>query len=141
MSDDIPFDKNLDLAPDTVDEAVPGVRRVMANNPGPFTFKGTISYIIGRGQVAIVDPGPDDQAHIAALLDAVRNETVTHIFVTHTHRDHSPATPTIKMRPAPPSMPKARTVPRGPCVSASTIRSTLAPTATSSLTSRFVTAR
>ncbi len=96
MSDDIPFDKNLDLAPDTVDEAVPGVRRVMANNPGPFTFKGTISYIIGRGQVAIVDPGPDDPAHIGALLDAVRNETVTHIFVTHTHRDHSPATPTIK---------------------------------------------
>jgi len=96
MNDDIPFDKNLDLAPDTVDEAVPGVRRVMANNPGPFTFKGTISYIIGRGQVAIVDPGPDDPAHIGALLDAVRNETVTHIFVTHTHRDHSPATPTIK---------------------------------------------
>jgi glyoxylase-like metal-dependent hydrolase (beta-lactamase superfamily II) len=96
MNDDIPFDKNLDLAPDTVDEVVPGVRRVMANNPGPFTFKGTISYIIGRGQVAIVDPGPDDPAHIGALLDAVRNETVTHIFVTHTHRDHSPATPTIK---------------------------------------------
>jgi glyoxylase-like metal-dependent hydrolase (beta-lactamase superfamily II) len=96
MSDDIPFDKNLDLAPDTVDEAVPGVRRVMANNPGPFTFKGTISYIIGRGQVAIVDPGPDDPAHIGALLDAVRNETVTHILVTHTHRDHSPAVPALK---------------------------------------------
>jgi glyoxylase-like metal-dependent hydrolase (beta-lactamase superfamily II) len=96
MNDDIPFDKNLDLAPDTVDEAMPGVRRIMANNPGPFTFKGTVSYIVGRGQVAIVDPGPDDPAHIGALLDAVRDETVTHIFVTHTHRDHSPATPTIK---------------------------------------------
>jgi glyoxylase-like metal-dependent hydrolase (beta-lactamase superfamily II) len=94
--DDIPFNKRLDLAPDTVDEAAPGVRRVMANNPGPFTFKGTISYIIGRGKVAIVDPGPNDPAHIAALLDAVRNETVTHIFVTHTHRDHSPAVPAIK---------------------------------------------
>jgi glyoxylase-like metal-dependent hydrolase (beta-lactamase superfamily II) len=75
---------------------MPGVRRVMANNPGPFTFKGTMSYIIGRGKVAIVDPGPADDAHIAALLDAVRNETVTHIFVTHTHRDHSPAVPAIK---------------------------------------------
>jgi hydroxyacylglutathione hydrolase len=96
MAEDIPFDKNLNLAPDTVDEAVPGVRRVMANNPGPFTFKGTLSYIIGRGKVAIVDPGPADPAHIAALLDAVRNETVTHIFVTHTHRDHSPAVPAIK---------------------------------------------
>ena len=91
MADDIPFDKKLDLAPDTVDEVMPGVRRIMANNPGPFTFKGTLSYIIGRGKVAILDPGPDDPAHIGALLEAVRNETVTHIFVTHTHRYHSPA--------------------------------------------------
>jgi len=97
MPDDIPFDKNLDLAPDTVDEPVPGLRRVMANNPGPFTFKGTMSYILGRGSVALIDPGPDDPAHIGALLDAVRNETVTHIFVTHTHRDHSPAVPAIKV--------------------------------------------
>jgi glyoxylase-like metal-dependent hydrolase (beta-lactamase superfamily II) len=96
MADDIPFNKTLDLAPDTVDEPVPGVRRVMANNPGPFTFKGTLSYIVGRGKVAIVDPGPDDAAHIGALLDAVRGESVTHIFVTHTHRDHSPAVPAIK---------------------------------------------
>lgn len=96
MADDIPFNKTLDLAPDTEDEVVPGVRRVMANNPGPFTFKGTLSYIIGRGKVAIVDPGPDDPAHVAALLDAVRGETVTHIFVTHTHRDHSPAVPAVK---------------------------------------------
>jgi glyoxylase-like metal-dependent hydrolase (beta-lactamase superfamily II) len=95
-SDDIPFDKSFDLAPDTVDEVVPGVRRVLANNPGPFTFKGTVSYIVGRGQVAIIDPGPLDDAHIAALLAAVRGETVTHIFVTHTHRDHSPAVPKIK---------------------------------------------
>lgn len=96
MADDIPFNKTLDLAPETVDEVVPGVRRVMCNNPGPFTFKGTVSYIIGRGKVAIVDPGPDDPVHVGALLDAVRNETVTHIFVTHTHRDHSPAVPAIK---------------------------------------------
>ena len=96
MADDIPFNKTLDLAPDTADEVVPGVRRVMANNPGPFTFKGTMSYIVGRGKVAIVDPGPDDERHVAALLDAVRGETVTHIFVTHTHRDHSPATPALK---------------------------------------------
>ena len=96
MADDIPFDKNLDLAPDTVDEPMPGVRRIMADNPGPFTFKGTLSYIVGSGKVAIVDPGPDNPAHIAALLEAVRNETVTHIFVTHTHRDHSPAVPAIK---------------------------------------------
>lgn len=96
MADDIPFDKNMDLVPESVDEVMPGVRRVMCDNPGPFTFKGTVSYIVGRGKVALVDPGPDDPRHIGALLDAVRNETVTHIFVTHTHRDHSPAVPAIK---------------------------------------------
>jgi glyoxylase-like metal-dependent hydrolase (beta-lactamase superfamily II) len=95
-NDDIPFDKTLALAPDVVDEVIPGVRRIMANNPGPFTFKGTLSYIIGHGNVAIVDPGPDDPAHVGALLAAVRDETVTHIFVTHTHRDHSPAVPAVK---------------------------------------------
>jgi glyoxylase-like metal-dependent hydrolase (beta-lactamase superfamily II) len=96
VADDIPFDKSFDLEPDTVEEVVPGVRRVLANNPSPFTFKGTVSYIIGRGEVAIIDPGPLDDAHIAALLEAVCGETVSHIFVTHTHHDHSPAVPRIK---------------------------------------------
>src|SRR5262245_11802736 len=94
--DDIPFDKRFDLAPGKPEEVIPGVRRVLADNPSPFTFKGTVSYIIGRGRVAIVDPGPKDDAHAAALLAAVRGETVTHIFVTHTHRDHSPGVPAIK---------------------------------------------
>jgi glyoxylase-like metal-dependent hydrolase (beta-lactamase superfamily II) len=96
MADDIPFDKNLPLTPGVVDKPMPGVRRLLCNNPSPFTFKGTVSYIIGEGTVAIVDPGPDDPAHIKALLDAVRGETVTHIFVTHTHRDHSPGVPAVK---------------------------------------------
>jgi glyoxylase-like metal-dependent hydrolase (beta-lactamase superfamily II) len=96
MAEDIPYDRTLDLAPGIAEEVMPGIRRVLANNPSPFTFKGTVSYILGRGQVAIIDPGPDDPAHIDALLAAVRNETVTHIFVTHTHRDHSPATAAIK---------------------------------------------
>jgi glyoxylase-like metal-dependent hydrolase (beta-lactamase superfamily II) len=96
MNDDIPFDKSFSLAPDQVTELAPGVRAIVADNPGPFTFKGTISYIVGRDQVAIIDPGPDDPAHVAALLDAVRGETVSHIFVTHTHRDHSPAAAKIK---------------------------------------------
>jgi len=96
MSDDIPYNKSFDLVPGRATEVAPRVRAIVANNPGPFTFKGTVSYIIGRGKVAILDPGPDDDAHIAALLEAVRGETVTHIFVTHTHRDHSPAVPKIK---------------------------------------------
>jgi glyoxylase-like metal-dependent hydrolase (beta-lactamase superfamily II) len=96
MADDIPFNKKLDLEPGHADEVVPGVRRVLANNPSPFTFKGTLSYIVGRERVAIIDPGPDDERHVAALLEAVRGATVTHIFVTHTHRDHSPAAARIK---------------------------------------------
>ncbi len=93
---DIPYDKNLELVPGRVDEPMSGVRRVLCNNPSPFTFKGTVSYIVGRSNVAIIDPGPEDPIHSAALLDAVRDETVTHIFVTHTHRDHSPGVPAIK---------------------------------------------
>jgi len=96
MSDEIPFNKDFDFEPDKAREVAPRVRTIVANNPGPFTFKGTMSYIVGRGKVAIIDPGPDDDTHVAALLDAVRGETVTHIFVTHTHRDHSPAVPKIK---------------------------------------------
>src|SRR5271155_5109576 len=93
---DIRYNKTFDLAPGQATDVAPGVRAIVANNPGPFTFKGTVSYVIGRGKVAILDPGPDDEAHIAAVLDAVRGETVTHIFVTHTHRDHSPAVPKVK---------------------------------------------
>jgi glyoxylase-like metal-dependent hydrolase (beta-lactamase superfamily II) len=96
MSDDIPYDKKFDLAPGVVEEAAPGIRRLLCNNPSPFTFTGSISYILGRGQVAIVDPGPEDDVHIDALLNAVRGETVDHIFVTHTHRDHSPAVKRVK---------------------------------------------
>ena len=95
-NDDVPFNRNFPLKPGVAEEVVPGVRRVLSNNPSPFTFTGTVSYIVGQGKVAIVDPGPDDEAHAAALLDAVRNETVTHILVTHTHRDHSPNTARIK---------------------------------------------
>ncbi len=79
-----------------VERVSPLVRRVLAPNPGPFTYTGTGTYIIGHGTVAIVDPGPADTAHIAALLAAVAGETVSHIVVTHTHRDHSPAAPAVK---------------------------------------------
>jgi glyoxylase-like metal-dependent hydrolase (beta-lactamase superfamily II) len=96
MPDDIPFDKRFDLAPETVEEVAPGLRRLLCNNPGPFTFKGTLTYIAGRGDVAVIDPGPDDERHVAAIIEAVRGETVTHILVTHTHRDHSPAAARLK---------------------------------------------
>jgi glyoxylase-like metal-dependent hydrolase (beta-lactamase superfamily II) len=69
----------------------PLVRRLLAPNPSPFTYTGTQTYIVGHGAVAVIDPGPDDPRHIAAMLSAVRNECVAAIVCTHTHRDHSPA--------------------------------------------------
>ena len=96
MSEAVPFNKNFDAPPGRVDEILPGVRRIVAPNPSPFTFTGTVTYIVGRGRVAVIDPGPDDARHVAALLEALRGETVTHILVTHTHRDHSPAAPQLK---------------------------------------------
>jgi glyoxylase-like metal-dependent hydrolase (beta-lactamase superfamily II) len=95
-NDDVPFNRNLPLQPGVVEQVRPGVRRILCDNPSPFTFTGTVSYIVGQGKVAIIDPGPDSEAHAQALLDAVRGETVTHILVTHTHRDHSPNTTRIK---------------------------------------------
>ncbi|MGR9294415.1 MBL fold metallo-hydrolase [Rhizobium leguminosarum] len=74
-------------------QAVPvvsGVERITANNPGPFTFFGTNSYIVGASSVAVIDPGPEDEAHFQALMAALGGRAVTHIFVSHTHRDHSP---------------------------------------------------
>lgn len=76
------------------DRVSPLIRRVVANNPGPFTYTGTGTYIVGGdgpgAGVAVIDPGPLDEAHLAALLAAVEGQTVSHVLVTHTHRDHAP---------------------------------------------------
>jgi glyoxylase-like metal-dependent hydrolase (beta-lactamase superfamily II) len=77
-------------------EVAPGVRRMVANNPGPFTFKGTNTYIVGRGDVAVIDPGPHDEAHLKALAVALEGERITHILITHTHRDHTEAVTPLK---------------------------------------------
>lgn len=76
----------------------PLVRRLLARNPSPFTFTGTGTFVVGEpgGTVAVIDPGPDDPAHIRALVDALAGETVSHILITHTHMDHSPAAPALK---------------------------------------------
>ncbi|HEY2890899.1 MAG TPA: MBL fold metallo-hydrolase, partial [Dongiaceae bacterium] len=72
------------------------IRRIVAENPGPFTFMGTGTYVVGRGKVAVIDPGPLLAAHIDALSNALAGETITHILVTHTHADHSPAAAPLK---------------------------------------------
>jgi glyoxylase-like metal-dependent hydrolase (beta-lactamase superfamily II) len=76
----------------------PLVRRLLAKNPSPFTFTGTGTFVVGPpgGTVAVIDPGPDDPAHVRALIDALAGETVSHIVITHTHMDHSPAAPALK---------------------------------------------
>jgi glyoxylase-like metal-dependent hydrolase (beta-lactamase superfamily II) len=89
----IPFVRDDALAYGRPDQVSPLIRRVVAPNPGPFTFTGTATYIIGRGEVAVIDPGPAETAapgHLAALLDALKGDRVAHILVTHSHLDHSP---------------------------------------------------
>lgn len=96
LDQDIPFDRRVPGAPDRIDYLSPLVRRIVADNPGPMTFTGTCTYIVGRGDVAVIDPGPDSPAHISALLDALDGERVRHILVTHTHRDHSGGVAALK---------------------------------------------
>ncbi|MAK65039.1 MAG: MBL fold metallo-hydrolase [Maricaulis sp.] len=86
----IPFVKEFEFEYGRCDTLSPLIRRVVAPNPGPFTYTGTGVYIIGHGQVAVIDPGPVDPAHIEAIDAALDGETVTHVFVTHHHLDHSP---------------------------------------------------
>lgn len=68
----------------------PLTRRITANNPAPYTFKGTGTYIIGHGSVAVIDPGPDMPEHINAIMTSLADEKISHILVTHNHKDHSP---------------------------------------------------
>jgi glyoxylase-like metal-dependent hydrolase (beta-lactamase superfamily II) len=96
MASEIPFRRDIDVDYGVAATLTPLIRRVVARNPSPFTFKGTGTYIVGHGQVAVIDPGPDIAAHIDALLAALSGETITHILITHTHLDHSPAAAAIK---------------------------------------------
>jgi glyoxylase-like metal-dependent hydrolase (beta-lactamase superfamily II) len=84
------FDTKFEPAYGEAVEVAPGVRRLTVNNPSPFTFHGTNSYIVGRDTLAIIDPGPEDEAHLRALRHAIAGHPVSHIFVSHTHNDHSP---------------------------------------------------
>lgn len=91
MAEPLSFDTHFDQSARECRRVSPLVRRLVAGNAGPVTFTGTCTYIVGSGEVAVVDPGPDDPDHVAAILEATRGERVTQILVTHTHRDHSPA--------------------------------------------------
>jgi glyoxylase-like metal-dependent hydrolase (beta-lactamase superfamily II) len=85
----IPFVKDFAFEYGASAQLSPLVRRVIANNPGPFTYTGSGTYIVGaQKRVAVIDPGPEDDSHFSALVRAVEGATVSHILVTHTHRDH-----------------------------------------------------
>jgi glyoxylase-like metal-dependent hydrolase (beta-lactamase superfamily II) len=90
----IPYVRAFDFGWGRRDTVSPLIQRMICENPGPFTFTGTGTYIVGRPDtgagVAVIDPGPLDQAHLQALVAAVEGRRVSHVLVTHTHRDHAP---------------------------------------------------
>ncbi|SCX13226.1 hydroxyacylglutathione hydrolase [Agrobacterium sp. DSM 25558] len=91
------FNREFDPAYGIAVPVADGVQRLTVNNPSAFTFHGTNSYIVGDTSVAVIDPGPDDEAHFQALMAALAGREVTHIFVSHTHRDHSPLAARLKL--------------------------------------------
>lgn len=96
MATEIPFNRNFEVNYGEIENVAHGIRRITANNPSPFTFRGTGTYILGEGNVAIIDPGPDQPEHVKAILEGLKNETISHILITHTHNDHSPAAKALK---------------------------------------------
>jgi glyoxylase-like metal-dependent hydrolase (beta-lactamase superfamily II) len=92
----IPYDREIRFEYGVLEEVAPNVRRLIARNPGPFTHVGTGTYVVGRGRVAVIDPGPDLAEHLDALRVGLQGEEISHILVTHTHRDHSPGATTLR---------------------------------------------
>ena len=88
MSVAIPFRRDFAFEYGVMETLTPRVRRLVARNPGPFTFHGTGTYVIGHGEVAVIDAGPALPEHVEALMQALDGERITHLLVTHTHVDH-----------------------------------------------------
>ena len=95
MAETLPFKTSMNFAYGEPRELAPGVVRIVANNPSPFTYKGTNTYILGARDPALIDPGPDDPAHLDAILKAIGGRRLTHILITHTHRDHTDGMPAL----------------------------------------------
>jgi glyoxylase-like metal-dependent hydrolase (beta-lactamase superfamily II) len=88
MSAELAFNRNAEVDYGVAEDIAPGVRRIVANNPGPYTFLGTNTYLVGTDEIAVVDPGPVDEAHLDAIAHATRGQRINHILITHSHRDH-----------------------------------------------------
>ena len=96
MKDEISFDRSVIEPTGQAITISPLVRRLVAPNSGPFTFTGTCTYLVGQGDVAVIDPGPELDAHLDALITAIGTARVSAIVVTHTHKDHSPLSRRLK---------------------------------------------
>ena len=96
MTTTIPFIHEYDFEYARLEQVSPLIRRVTARNPSGFTFHGTNTYVIGHGNVAVLDPGPLLDEHVEALKQLLAEETVNHLLITHTHMDHSPAAAPLK---------------------------------------------
>ena len=88
MSAELAFNRNAEVDYGVAEDIAPGVRRIVANNPGPYTFLGTNTYLVGTEEIAVVDPGPVDETHLDAIARATRGQRISHILITHSHRDH-----------------------------------------------------
>ena len=95
MADALMFKTKMEFEYGVPRQLAPGVFRLVANNPSPFTFKGTNTYLIGTQSLAVIDPGPLDAAHCASIVRAAAGRPITHILVTHTHRDHVDGLPAL----------------------------------------------
>ncbi len=90
MAEELPFRKEIDFAYGVPSELMPGIRRIVANNPSPFTYKGTNTYLLGQGSaLALIDPGPTNDVHFDAIMKTAGDARITHVLITHTHRDHT----------------------------------------------------
>jgi glyoxylase-like metal-dependent hydrolase (beta-lactamase superfamily II) len=92
----IRFYRDFEFQYGVLETVSPLIRRIVAPNLGPFTGTGTGTYVVGRGRVAVIDPGPEIASHVQALLNSLRGETVESILITHSHVDHWPATAAIE---------------------------------------------
>ncbi|SHK23240.1 Glyoxylase, beta-lactamase superfamily II [Shimia gijangensis] len=93
--------KILEFDPKAGDPEIlaPGLRRVLAPNPSPMTFRGTNTYLVGDREIAVIDPGPDSDVHLEAILAALQpGQSISHIVVTHAHIDHSPLSSKLAQR-------------------------------------------
>ena len=95
MAEALPFRTTMDFVYGEPRELAPGVSRIVANNPNHFTFKGTNTYLLGTRSLGLIDPGPEDAKHLGAILKAAGQRPITHILITHTHRDHTDGMPAL----------------------------------------------